>query len=769
MDSLIETKLQSQFVDPNVLPRLHLVDRLENGRFRKLTLISAPAGYGKSILASLWQKACDCPAAWISLDKKDNDLGLFLRYLIYAVQTICPDVYKKTESQLYGLELPPLDLLKASLLQETAVLPQPILIMLDDYHLIQNPEIHQLLDALLQYQPFHLHVVLITRQDPPLDLITLRAKNDITEIRLADLRFSQEESAQYLATHLHSELSPETIQELIQQTEGWAVGLRLTALALRNQVNPSYLAKADQRSNHYIMSYLVNEVLQRQPQHIQTFLLYTSLLDRFSPALSEALLKTTGADEQINSQDILEQLCQENLFLFPLDTKREWFRYHHLFQELLQHQLKTAVSATTINHLHTRASSWFVQNGFIEEALDHAFAANDIEQAVQIVDQVRYRLMNETQWQRLQKFLQRFPRAVIDRSPDLLMTEIWLYYHYGQTTKLPAALAQINQLVEGTAVSPVKKQHLLGEINAVYSFLSYFSLDVEATRTHAQEALAQAAPELWLLRVFARLMLAAAQQMSGDLNSAYTTMLRNFDAESGQSNLLKASTLTVSCSIAWFVADLTTIQQYAAQAINLFQDAPSPALCGNAHYHAGTVAYLQNDLATAAEHFTFVQKRPYNTYSSMFAYSSCGLALIHQAQGHEQEARAVVEAALAFFLETGNTPLLLLMKAFQAELDLRQGQFSTALQWATQFDAIPPLTPMHRLYDLHFTLVKIWLAENTRNGRKKAADLLAQIKTFLETTHNKIFLIDTLLLQATLHQADGKGANALTTLEQALA
>ncbi len=766
--TLIQTKLHPPTLSPDLLPRTRLVERLHNGRYRKLTLISAPAGYGKSVLAGIWQKACDCPVAWLSLDKNDNELGVFLSYVVEALRTILPNAYDNTRALLNGLQLPPLDVISIGLVNETAVLSQPFLLILDDYHLIHNPDIHQLIDSLIQYQSPYMHLVLITRQDPPLDISNLRAKNQITEIRLAELRFDETEAQKYLQINLDNNLPPDLALQLYKHTEGWAVGLRMAVLALRNQVDQDRFFKTYQGQNQYIMSYLIAEVLANQPQSVRRFLLQTSLLNRFCVPLCDAFLSFENQEHKPSSQEILDHLCRDNLFLVPLDHQGKWFRYNHLFQDLLRHQLKTAVSESEINQLHIRASSWFAQNSFFEEALDHAFAANDTEQAIQIVAQARYPLMNETEWQRLEQLLRRFPRDVIDQSPELFIAEMWLCYHRSQNTKLPIMLARLKQLIHKATITSESRNHFLGEISAIQSLLSYFDMDIENTRAHAEQALAQTPPELWIVRVFARMLLAGAQQMAGDLNRAYATLFRNFDEEFVQNNPFKATTLTISCNISWIAADLTTIQQQAAQALALCQDARSPEMQGNAHYHLGTVAYLQNDFASAEEHFSFVQQRPYATYGTSFVYCSCGLALIYQVQGKEQEARDIVDAALAFFLITGNTPLLMLMKAFQAELALQQGQLSTALQWAVQFDSIPPLTPMHRLYDPHFTLVRIWLAENTVNGRQKAADLLAHIKTFLEETHNNIFLIETLALQATIYHEEGNEAQAMSALEQAL-
>jgi len=363
-DTFIQTKLQPPTLSPDTLLRPKLIQRLENGRYRKLSLISAPAGYGKSVLARIWQESCDCPVAWLSLDKNDNDLRVFLSYVVSAIQTIFPKGCEDTTFLLNGMQLPPSDLLTTSLINETAVLPNPFILVLDDYHLIQNPDIHQLINTLIQYQSPHMHLALITRQDPPVDLVNLRAKNQVTEIRLSELRFNESEAKQYLKISLGDSLSPDLANQLIERTEGWAVGLRLAVLAFRNQIDELPALETYQGSNHYIMSYLVKEVLQQQPQQIQIFLLYTSLLDRFCTPLCDALLNINQKPRQPNSQEILEHLRQDNLFLISLDPHGEWFRYHHLFQDLLRHQLKTAVAPGEISNLHKQASIWFAQHGF---------------------------------------------------------------------------------------------------------------------------------------------------------------------------------------------------------------------------------------------------------------------------------------------------------------------------------------------------------------------------------------------------------------------
>ncbi len=537
---------------------------------------------------------------------------------------------------------------------------------------------------------------------------------------------------------------------------------------MRHQVNRDRFFQTFQGTNQYVMSYLVKEVLSQQSPLVQTFLLRTSLLNRFCVPLCDALLAIENPDHDCSSQEILAHLLQNNLFLLSLDNQGEWFRYHHLFSDLLRHQLQLVASETLIGQLHLQASAWLAAQDYLAEALDHAFLAADMDRAAQIVVQARYRLMNETQWQQLELYLRRFPQAAFDQYPDLLMAETWLFYHHGQYTKLPAALSHLEQLISRTAMLPEKKDYLLGEMSALRSLLAFFAVDVACTIMQAEQALEQTPPELWIVRILARLTLGGAQQMEGHLSSAYNAIYRGFDDEPVRSAALRAALLVTVCNIDWIAADLKSLRQHAAQVINLSQSTDSPEMLGYGHYNLGTAAYHQNDLSAAAEHFTFVTQHPYAAYGDSFASSVCGLALTFQALDQEQAACDAVDAALAFLLATGNAQLLFMMKAFQAELSLRQQQLSSASQWASQLDPVPPLAPIFRIYSPHMTLVKVWLAENTDTSRSSAAALLAQLTDFLERTHNNTFLIEALALRAMLYQIEGHETEALAALEKAL-
>jgi LuxR family maltose regulon positive regulatory protein len=787
--ALLRTKLYRPPLANDVIQRSHLLERLNRGFQRSATLVSAPAGFGKTTLLGQWLDQAPYQAAWLSLDEGDNHLVVFLRYFIAAIQTLFPEVCSTTHSLLAAPQTPALDYLTTTLINEMADLPETFLLVLDDYHFVNQVDVHQLVSALMQHGPPQLHLAIASRQDPPYSVIRLQASQQITEIRGDDLRFTPEEVKNYVKLCLGAEVSPETVAVLAERTEGWAVGLRLACLALREQDDTSGFLETFQGTDRYIMEYLVDEVLSRQPGPIQTFLLRTSILDRFCAPLCDAVLNEGPARKtkdgywpfsvrpssrsvvdgpSSRSEDILASLEQANLFVVPLDQHGEWYRYNHLFKELLTHKLRAETTEAQRTALHARAGTWLSQNGFVEEALQHFLAANDTAAAVDLVARQRYALMNQAQWQHLEQRFHNFSPDIIDQYPDLLMLKAWLLYHQGQWAALPAAVTRIEAALAQTSLAPETVDHLQGEISALRSLLYYHAVDPKSTLDHAQQALEKTPRELWIVRILARMYLAGALQMMGDLNGAYAAIYDGFEEEEAQSNQFKATLLNTVCNIHWIAADLGGMAQAAGQCIALSQNPFWPEFVGWGHYHLGRARYHQNDLAGAEGHFAAVVEQPYLNYGVCYVYSACGLALIYQVQGRPDQARAVAESAVALMLETGNTTLLPVAQAFQAEIALMQGQIATASQWAARLDPVPPLSPMFGLFAPHMTLVKVRLAQNTPASRGQAADLLIQLREYCESTYNTRFLIETLGLQVLLYHTQGEKLAALDTLERAL-
>ena len=786
---LIKTKLHRPRLGRDLIPRPHLIDRLNQCAECKLTLISAQAGAGKSTLLVQWLEECAQPSAWLSLDRHDNDLTVFVSYLCAAIQTVFPEACEHTLDLLSAPFTPPPRIITTSLVNELDALfrrdnssakgdrlSTGLIVVLDDYQNITEPTIHELISELITYLPQGAHLALASRRDPPLPLAGLRASNEMSELRSGELRLTKEEAGELLKLATGRDLSSDTIDLLENKTDGWAVGLRLAALSIHEFTDDEKFAeRLTGTTSSSIVDYLVSEVLSRLSPIHHDFLLRTSILERFNAEICAAIFlevdaakSTTVHRDALQSQRFLEELNAANLFLIPLNEEGQWFRYHQLFRDLLRHRLRLQYSPEEITSLHNRASRWFENNALIEEALDHAFTAGNLERAAQVVSGQRYTLMNQAQWQRLDRYLRRFPFEFVNQSPDLLILKTWLIYHQGHWGQLPAALGQLSTVMDETAL-PTKAIRLLkGEISVLRSLVFYFQTNAEGAISEAESSIKNTAPELWIVRILARVFLAGAHQIRGELNHAYEEYYKGLDEEDVQSNRFKATLLMTSCNLHWIAADLQRMESSAAKCIALCDFHHSAEIKGYGNYHLGRVHYQRNDLAAAEKHFDLVVQQPYLNYGHSFADSAFCLGLIYQAQKRSDEAREIAALAVAHMLETSNTTLLPVALAFQAEIALRQGQIAVADQWASQFESIPPIMPMIGLNEPHFTLTKIWLAHDTPTSRQQADELLDRLRNFTELTNNTVCLIQVLALQAILRAAEDDEPAALNLLEKSL-
>lgn len=770
---LIQTKLNRPPLPVDLVPRPRLTTWLERQRRgRPLTLISAPAGYGKSTLMSCWLLSAACPTAWVSLDEQDSDIEGFLRYFLAAIQAIFPAALPESQAFLMVTPPPPIPVIASTLINEINQIETPFILALDDCHRLKGQIIQGLLGEILSHPPRNLHLVLGTRMDPLLPLTALRARSQMTEIRIPDLRFQPEETQLLFKNMLGHAVDPTVISEVEAQAEGWVIGLRLAALAMQRRIGTSILPGELSVHNRYVNEYLISEILAKQTRDLSDCMVKTSILKRFCAELCETVCFPIPAGNgstqtNLNGRQFLEQLHVSNLFVIPLDDQHEWFRYHQLFQELLQKELSRRFNPDEIAKLHTAAGHWYAQNGLIEEAIFHLMSANDTAAAIQLIAQHRYRLMNTTQWARLDRWLSLFPSEVVERSAELGILKIWLVHYHSQITKLPALLEHLESIL---AAEPNQElvNRLAGEVSTLRSLIAFHRGDIAESTSQARLALEQLPTEFWIARVLARNYLGGSLLLGGDLGGAYHAHYGAFEEEPVQNKRFKAALLTAVSYIHWLTADLQGLEQVAKTCIALCQEMDYRQILGYGNYHLGCVRYQQNDLPGAEELFASVVTRPYHNYGDCYTNSACGLALTYQAQGREEKAREVAEEAIAFLLATGNTTQLPLAQALQAELALMQGRLLAASQWVETIDPVPPLLPMYGFLAPHLTLVKIWLAQNTPASQEKAAKLLKQLQTYLAGTQNTRFLTEALALQALLSQALGEQDAALAALGRAL-
>src|SRR6266581_1713221 len=488
---MLATKLYIPRLRPNVVSRSRLLERLNEGLHGKLTLISAPAGFGKTTLVSEWLAGGARPAAWLSLDEGDNDLTRFLTYLVAALQTIAATLGAGVSGALQSPQPPPPESILTALLNDITTISDHFVLVLDDYHVLAAKPVDQALTFLLEHLPPHLHLVIATREDPLLPLARLRARGHLTEVRAVDLRFTPSEAAGFLNQVMGLGLSAQDIAALEDRTEGWIAGLQLAAISLQGQQDATSFITSFTGSHHFVLDYLLEEVLQQQSESLQTFLLRTSILDRLCGPLCDAVLM----DPSASGQETLEYLERANLFIVPLDNERRWYRYHHLFADLLRQRLHQSTASSPgderdgVAELHRRASQWYEDNGLEIEAFHHAVAANDVERAERLIEgkgmplQFRGAMISVLNW------LESLPTTILDARPSLWVTYASALTMTGQPIsnveeKLQAAEAALQETEPDDKI-----RDLAGHIAAIRAMLAVPANQVETIIAQSRRAL----------------------------------------------------------------------------------------------------------------------------------------------------------------------------------------------------------------------------------------------------------------------------------------
>jgi LuxR family maltose regulon positive regulatory protein len=592
---ILATKLYTPPPPPQTISRPRLLERFHEGRGCKLTLVSAAAGFGKTTLVSEWVAGCGWPVAWLSLDEGDSDPARFFTYLVATLQTIAPDVGKGVLAALQSPQPPAPEVILTSLLNDMAAIPHPFLLVLDDYHTLAAPPIDQALTFLLEYLPPPMHLVIASREDPPLPLARLRARGQLAELRAADLRFTTAEAAAFLKQAMGLKLTAAEIDALETRTEGWIAGLHLAALALQGvaggRAEAAAFVAAFRGSHHFVLDYLVEEVLNRQPGYVQNFLLCTAVLTRFCAPLCDAVLQDNAG------QETLAYLERANLFIVPLDNERRWYRYHHLFGELLRQRLHQQEPALVAD-LHIRASIWYEANNLELEAFDHAAAAHDVERAERLLEGSGMPLLFRGAVRPILKWLGALPTAVLNAHPALWVTYASALLFITQTAGVEERLQAAEAALQGRELDE-KTRDLIGHIATIRATVAVTRHDLETIITQSRRALEYLHPHNLPVRTAANWALGYAHHLQGDRAAA------------GQSY---ADAIAISQTIGHYIIHLMAtiglgnIQEMETRlpaaaetyrrALELAGEPPIPVAC-EAYLGLARIAYEQNHLAAA--------------------------------------------------------------------------------------------------------------------------------------------------------------------------
>lgn len=600
---ILATKLYIPPPRTDTIPRASLIKKLDEdlchgpGFRRKLTLISAPAGFGKTTLISEWIAGCERPTTWLSLDEGDSDPARFLTYLVAALQTIVPQVGEEVLGALQSSQPPPTQAILTNLVNDLATIQDHFVLVLDDYHMIDSPQVDDALVFLIEHLPRQLHLVIATREDPRLPLARLRTRNQLTELRAADLRFTLDEAAQFLNEVMGLGLSTEDIAALETRTEGWIAGLQLAAISMQGHREPHAFVQSFTGSHHFVVDYLLEEVLHQQPASIQSFLLHTSILDRLCGPLCDALLVTPAA----SGQATLEYLEQNNLFLIPLDNERSWYRYHHLFADLLRLRLHQENQEAHIAELYLRASIWYEENGEEVEAFQHAVAANDVQRAERLIDGQGMPLYFRGAAHPILNWLVSLPAAILDTRPSLWVKYAWTLMAVHQNAEVEKKLQAAEAALQSSETNNSMRD-LTGHIAAIRAMLAANLYQTDTIITQSRQALEQLHPDNLYVRTVVTRTLAIAYQFRGERTAAKEAYLEAIAMSEASGNRFVNILATTGLGI---IQESDNQLHQAAETyqrvLELVGDPRLPMAC-SAYLGLARISYEWNDLARAQQH-----------------------------------------------------------------------------------------------------------------------------------------------------------------------
>jgi len=597
---ILATKLYLPPARPTLVPRPRLTARLADGLTRPLTLISAPAGFGKTTLLSEWcasQAGRGFLLAWLSLDGDDNDSTRFLTYLIAALSRLKPGLGETTLGLLCSPQRPPPQVILTGLINDLSELDTPFALVLDDYHVITAQPVHDALTYILDHMPAQMRLVVLTRADPPLPLARLRVRNDLTEIRAADLRFTRDEADTFLNRAMGLALSADDVRALEDRTEGWIAGLQLAALSMEGRADPSRFVTTFAGSHQYVVDYLTEEVLNRQPDPVRTFLLQTSILGRLTGALCDALTRRT------DGQVTLTGLEHANLFVVPLDDERRWYRYHHLFADAIRNRLHQT-HPDWIPGLHRCAAEWYERHGFVTDAISHALAGGDKERAARLVELNALPLVMRRELVTLANWLKAVETLLHER-PWLCVYQAWVLFFTGQRDLVEACVQRAEQLAAANIPTDgTEEQDMLGQIAAIRTAVAFVRGDATRVIDLARQALEHLPGGNLEVRVLVTYALGGAFWLKGDTNAAVSAF-----EEVGRSGRA-AGNIPVMVMALCSLGRLQSLKGELRRAAETFREAMQLAssqhgqllpIAAEACEGLGLVLYEWNDLNAAAD------------------------------------------------------------------------------------------------------------------------------------------------------------------------
>ena len=781
-------KLQIPPFRLQLVARQHLIQSLDQGLHRKLTILSAPAGYGKSTLLSEWATGCKWPLGWITLESGDNDIERFIAYLISAMQAAESSLSRLSsilETRFSFQPMPP-DAILAILVNQLSLTAERLVLVLDDYHLIDNQEIHGFLNTLLDNLPPNIHLVISTRVDPPIKLARLRAKDQLNEITERELRFTPQEAENFFDIVMGLRLTRAQVTEIEARTEGWITGLQLAGLSLKDRQNPDDLIKTLSGTHRFILDYLAEEVFSDLPAALQTFLLRVSILDRLSPGLCDAVIGDLVGESgvQLQSKIVLDFLDASNLFVIPLDSQRQWYRFHSLFAEFLQDRLESQ-AADELARLHRQAAIWYAENNLFSEAIRHSLAGGEIDGAADLIQSHAKEYLTRGEIRTLSNWIEALPEGVITARPQLGLARAW-----GRLMRDPFDFwntidQQISQIARGFGIA---RDGLLGSLAesepgseqrsglAEFAMLQGFA-QRDTTDTSETIKLFNAALEYFpenekILRSFTLAGLASTYARTGMIKRAE----ENF-AQAAQTSQSANSLYGFVACTDWQATmqaeqgQLTRAATTYRQAIDTLSSQSKFPLPLSGHVYVGLASVLLewNDVPGALENVQRGLKIGDQVRDiDALLKGHVLLAQIYQILGRPEEMHKAIQDADRTALETKSPGCLHEIQAWKAQLVLAAGDVQEAQQWATR-RGLGINKPMPLPGDIaeieQFTYIRLL---RTMGKAAETLPILGALINLQEQSGRKQALIESLVLQASCLRALNRIEEAVRTLARTL-
>jgi LuxR family transcriptional regulator, maltose regulon positive regulatory protein len=776
-DPLLLTKLSVRSARPSQLPRRSLCQRIDQGVQQKLTLISAPAGFGKSTLLSTWISTSSTEGrlvAWLSVDARDNDPARFWRYFIHALSRHKPGLGQTALALLGSPQAPAIPTILTTLINDLDAQSVDVVLVLDDYHLIESREIHEGMSFLLDNLPPRVHLIIATRADPPLMLSRLRARGELLELRATDLRFSVDEAGTFINQVMGLPLAARDVSELVGRTEGWAVGLQMAALAMRDHADVAGFISAFTGSNRFVMDYLAQEVLARRPPAVRAFLLKTSVLDRMCASLCESVTSTA------DSQEMLEGLERANLFVDPLDEVRGWYRYHHLFADVLRQRLGHE-QPEIIPDLQRKASEWFERQGLVVDAIQHALRGRDPARSVRLIEAVGLSLVLNQQIQTVLGWLEELPPALVRERPSLHTIRALALVFSDRPAAAEASLQDAEQSLSRDPTTE-EARALMGRVAVIRAAIARVSGDLERSVALLREAV-ELLPETDATsaeRASARAQVTFTYLVSGDVNPDHERPFEEAIAAIAASGTLMPLLNSINRlgrfqTLQGRLRTACATYQRAADVVSGRAEQPG-AMNSSAHYVGlGDIHRQWNDLDAAERYLrqaVDLVTGGVTVDAHVVTDGYLSLARVQLARGWPTEARATLDEFTDLARQRRFFSLLVERgTAEQARLALKQGDLAAATLWADATD-LGETAPRYPLEDQHLTLARVLIAQGRGHATGSLITALALLDRLLAAAENAgriNSVIEILTLRALTLQAQREPHAAVAALERALA